>query len=178
MTTLSLFYNYRAIGDVIVLISDTNSNYDHQKTFDNVTVLYDEDENVAGINIFDTMKLIKIKVNGLVHTLNKPIKDLLVNLVKSKTDIDIDISEHKYILGKIVDINNKNFLVDIGEESVITPILEGLNIDDYVIVSRPYERLEDGEMTSEVSSTGYLVIQQAENASDDDIGCSVYSNKE
>lgn len=177
MTKLSLFYNYRAIGDVILLVSDTYSNFDHSTTYDNVTVLYDEKDQVVGINIFDAMKLIKIKVNGLVHIINEPIKDLLVNLIKSKTGLDIMLSEHRYILGKILNIDGNNFFVDIGEVKVNTPFLEALSIGDYVIVARPFERLEDGAMAIDVSQTGYVIIQQAENASDEDIGCNVYSNK-
>lgn len=73
----SLFYNYNLLGDVLMVIIKNDIIPSRVATHDDVTILYDEKEEIVGINIFNISSIIKIKSTGLIVLPVNPIIDVI-----------------------------------------------------------------------------------------------------
>ncbi len=61
----ALYYDYETIGDVLMIVINSQATPDRCEKKDNVSILYKNDE-LVGINIFDISKIIKIKAKGFI----------------------------------------------------------------------------------------------------------------
>jgi len=61
----AIFYNYKTVGDVLLIVFDSNTIPDKVVLKDDVTSLYIGDK-LIGINIFNISETMKIKADGLI----------------------------------------------------------------------------------------------------------------
>lgn len=155
----SIFYNYNALGDVLILSKNLDAKYSYHVKKGNVAALYDKDNNLYGYNIFDINKWMKIYYKGL---LSYPFDYIvnLINIILSNEGFE-KLPPYNFSgvrIGKIIDFDNNGYTVSFGEESVyVTSKDTSLNIGDLILygysgVLLPSLRRiskEDGEILKE-----------------------------
>ena len=66
MRNYAIYYSYKTIGDVVIILFDNNKQPTRSETKHRVTVIYNEDE-IIGYNIFDIKEIIKIRNEGMIY---------------------------------------------------------------------------------------------------------------
>ena len=112
MTSFALFYNHLCLGDTIVMVSDFSATIKRWERKDDVVAIYDEKDNVVGINIFNTLNTLKIKALGLLHTVSKPVEEIVKDIVYEALGLEIEIEKNTYVLGKVISVEEKNIEVE------------------------------------------------------------------
>ena len=107
MTSFALFYNHLCLGDTIVMVSDFSATIKRWERKDDVVAIYDEKDNVVGINIFNTLNTLKIKALGLLHTVSKPVEEIVKDIVYEALGLEIEIEKNTYVLGKVISVEGK-----------------------------------------------------------------------
>ena len=105
MTSFALFYNHLCLGDTIVMVSNFSATIKRWERKDDVVAIYDEKDNVVGINIFNTLNTLKIKALGLLHTVSKPVEEIVKDIVYGVATYKNSLDEiaNKYIEGWTID---------------------------------------------------------------------------
>jgi hypothetical protein len=62
-----LFYNFKVIGDVLLLVLDPSMAPDHEESHGAITALYAGDQ-LIGVNFFDFSKIVKLHTEGMIVT--------------------------------------------------------------------------------------------------------------
>lgn len=75
-----IYYNYKTIGDVLLIVFESNVNPDKVVKRDDLTVLY-KDGKIIGINLFNISEIIKIKMNGLIPIINDRLLQVINNIL-------------------------------------------------------------------------------------------------
>lgn len=75
-----LYYNKEKIGDVLLIIFNSNENPNFVKTTENCKVLYKNNE-LIGINILNISKILKIKSHGFLPLINKKVLDVINSIL-------------------------------------------------------------------------------------------------
>lgn len=175
MTSFALFYNHLCLGDTIVMVSNFSATVKRWERKGDVVVIYDDKNNIIGINIFNTLNTLKIKALGLLHVVSKPVEEIVKDIVYEAIGLEIDIEKNTYILGKVISIEGKNIEVDINGNTIYCYSDSNVNIDDYVVVARNNERLPNGRLVKEVVPNDYgFITEIAFNATDNDLGKNIY----
>ena len=78
----AIYYNYKTIGDDLIIVFDSNAHPDDIKKKGDAVALY-KDGKIVGINILNFSEIMKLKVDGFIPVINekmlKIINDTLVN---------------------------------------------------------------------------------------------------
>lgn len=78
----AIYYNYKTIGDVLMIVFNSNAKPDRVVKKNDVVALY-KDDTLIGINILNFSDVMKLKVDGFIPLINKKmlevVNDLLVN---------------------------------------------------------------------------------------------------
>lgn len=98
----SLFYNYKLIGDILMIVFDNSAIPTHKEVTDNVVRIY-KDNDLIGINILDFSEIVKIKSHGLIPLPNKKLIDIINSIL---TNHNIDTLPYKtesgFKIGKVL----------------------------------------------------------------------------
>ncbi len=71
-----LYYDYKKIGDVLIILFDATLESNHEEKNGNVVSLFCDDK-LIGINIYEISKIIKIKAKGFIPLINEKILDVI-----------------------------------------------------------------------------------------------------
>ena len=88
----SLFFNYQALKDVLLIVIDNSKIADEVKRVNDVVGLYNKGK-LIGVNIFNSSSYLKLKVVGLVHNPNAPLAKLIYDIIKANLDEEVMIYE-------------------------------------------------------------------------------------
>ena len=72
----AIYYNYKTIGDVLVIIFDSNAHPDKVKKSNDVVGLY-KDDKLVGINILNFSEIMKLKVDGFIPVINRKMLEII-----------------------------------------------------------------------------------------------------
>ncbi|MCR5506062.1 MAG: DUF4479 domain-containing protein [Bacilli bacterium] len=146
----SLFYSYKQIGDVLMVIIENEKPTTRHIRNGSVEVLYHEEE-IIGYNIFDISEVIKIKTRGKIF-LPSPILIKVINtILKNSGAEELDeIHESGYVIGQVKEVkeidNKKVLKVDISKE-IVTALTSGdINVNDYIVIAKLNTMLNNGEV--------------------------------
>jgi tRNA-binding protein len=122
----AIYYNYRTIGDDLIIVFDSEAHPDEIKKNDDVVALY-KNGKIVGINILNFSEIMKLKVDGFIPIINekmlKIINNALVNAgfepLEEQKESGFRVakiieceehpeSEHLHVLK--VDVGNNEFL--------------------------------------------------------------------
>ena len=81
-----IYYSYKAIGDVLIIVCDDASYPDTVMKKGNVTALYSKGK-LIGINIFGISEVVKIHADGLLHFVNPELVKV-INAILKNADIE------------------------------------------------------------------------------------------
>ena len=163
-TNYSLFYSYKNVGDVLLVVFDNDLKATSHIRKGQVEVIYHEQE-VIGYNIFDISKIIKIKTQGLIYL---PSKELvaIINSILKNNDIEelANPTSSGYIIGEVVDIANKGdkkvVSIDIGKEIVKAFTNNEIHIKDKIVVATLHTRLNDGRTVKIIDDTNAFIVTE------------------
>ena len=92
MNRYGLFYNYKTLGDVLLIVFKPTENPDEVIKMDDVVVLKKNNE-VIGINIFNISKIMKIKANGFIPL----VEDKVLNIINHILTLDLLVHNKVYL---------------------------------------------------------------------------------
>lgn len=135
----SIFYNYNALGDVLILSKNLSSKFHHLKQSENVVALYDKDNNLYGYNIFGINKLIKLYYKGLLSYPFDYVVDIINTFLTKAGFTKIPYYNFSGIrVGVIKDINKENIVISFSEEEIIIKNKNfNLSSDDIILYAYP-----------------------------------------
>ncbi len=153
MNRYGLFYNFKTIGDVLLIVFKPLETPDEVIKKENVVVLKKCGE-VIGINIFDISKIMKIKANGFIPRVDDKVLEV-INHILENHDIEplekLDNSGFK--VAKIVDIEEhpeSDHLhickVDVGHSDYLEIVCGAFNArkDLICVCALPYTFMPSG----------------------------------
>ena len=160
----SIFYSYKGIGDVLIVIFNNESKPTHHERKGQVEVIYHEQE-VIGYNIFDISKIIKIKTSGLIYLPSKELISIINALLRNNGLEELEVQTNSgYIIGEVVDIKpyqeKKIVSVDIGKEVVKAYTKEVINLKDKVVVATLGTRLNDSRIVKMIEDTNAFICTE------------------
>lgn len=160
----SIFYSYKGIGDVLIVIFNNESKPTHHERKGQVEVIYHEQE-VIGYNIFDISKIIKIKTSGLIYLPSKELISIINALLRNNGLEELEEQTNSgYIIGEVVDIKpyqeKKIVSVDIGKEVVKAYTKEAINLKDKVVVATLGTRLNDSRIVKIIEDANAFICTE------------------
>lgn len=160
----SIFYSYKGIGDVLIVIFNNESKPTHHERKGQVEVIYHEQE-VIGYNIFDISKIIKIKTSGLIYLPSKELISIINALLRNNGLEELEEQTNSgYLIGEVVDIKpyqeKKIVSVDIGKEVVKAYTKEAINLKDKVVVATLGTRLNDSRIVKMIEDTNAFICTE------------------
>ena len=104
MKRYGLYYNYKTLGDVLLIAFEPNAIADEVIKKDDVVVLKKGGETI-GINIFNISKIMKIKANGYIPLVDDKVLGV-INHILENHDVEVleKLPHSGFIVAKIVDI--------------------------------------------------------------------------
>ena len=160
----SIFYSYKGIGDVLIVIFGNDKKATHSERKGQVEVIYNNDE-VIGYNIFDISKIIKIKTSGLIYLPSKELISIVNAVLKNNGVEELEVQTNSgYIIGKVLDIKpyqeKKIVSVDIASEVVKAYTKEEVNLNDIVVMATLGTRLNDGRIVKQLEGTNAFICTE------------------
>ncbi len=154
-----LYFNYQSFKDTIILVIDNDKIPNKIFSNNGFVALFNGTE-LIGINIFKSSRFLKIKIQGLLETVNQPLKDLLYQLIKTYLNLEIEVISSPLFLAKVIATKNNEYLVSIGKQEVLASSLEPLEIGNYVLVTSKDSFLFDGSRAYQhlKNNENYLIV--------------------
>lgn len=163
MKDYALYYSYKGIGDVLLVVIDNSLSMTSYKRINNVVVIY-HDEDIIGFNIFDIKDIIKIKNEGMIYYPTEQFLNVINSLLENAKLPILDKKENSgYFIGEVVDLiplnEEKTFVsVDLENDFVSTIVKDhSLSVGDKVVVAKVGTYLSSGEVVKEGNMDGTLL---------------------
>ena len=175
----SLFFNYKALKDVLVIVIDNSKTPNRVVKSGDVVGLY-EDDTLVGVNIFNSNNYLKLRVDGLVHTPNEPLIKLIKDVVSLELKEEVTlVSSLTYLAQVTKKLNNNLYEITLGDKTALSSSLEEVNEGDFVLVSEKGMRLENGDLSTDYmdKKASYLIVANEVNGIEEDLGQNSYALK-
>lgn len=163
MRHYSLFYSYKHIGDVLIIIFNNDKKSTKNVRKGQVEIIYHENE-IIGYNIFDIRNVVKIKTEGLIYLPSLAFINVINAILKNNGVEELDyVKESGYFIGEIKNIepiDNEKSLVSIDiKKELINAVTKSsdLHLNDKVVVATADTRLNNGELVKS-SNLGQTAI--------------------
>ena len=157
MKNYAIYYSYKEIGDVVIILFDNAKNATSSIRKNRVSVIYHNDE-IIGYNIFDIKDIIKIKSEGMIYFPSNVLVSIINSVLQNEK---LETLEYKtssgYLIAQVDEIkgiDNEKFLLSlsIGNDifhSVVKNCL--LKNGDKVVIVQEGTFLNNGEMFKETN---------------------------
>ena len=157
MKNYAIYYSYKEIGDVVIILFDNAKNATSSIRKNRVSVIYHNDE-IIGYNIFDIKDIIKIKSEGMIYFPSNVLVSIINSVLQNEK---LETLEYKtssgYLIAQVDEIkgidNEKSLLsLSIGNDifhSVVKNCL--LKNGDKVVIVQEGTFLNNGEMFKETN---------------------------
>lgn len=157
MKNYAIYYSYKEIGDVVIILFDNAENATSSIRKNRVSVIYHNDE-IIGYNIFDIKDIIKIKSEGMIYFPSNVLVSIINSVLQNEK---LETLEYKtssgYLIAQVDEIkgidNEKSLLsLSIGNDifhSVVKNCL--LKNGDKVVIVQEGTFLNNGEMFKETN---------------------------
>lgn len=163
----SLYYSYKNIGDVLLIVINNDEKTTKVENYNNVFLLFNNKDELIGINIFNISKLMKIKGEGQIYLPNKILIDVINNVLLKITGISLEYkNDSGYVIGEVVENTNATIKVSTNEQ-----IYEFINDhysvsnNDKVVILKPNYYLNNGK---KIQKNGHLCTEKDLSISDND----------
>ena len=147
-----MYYSYKGIGDVVIILFDNAKNPTRFEKRHRVTVIYNNEE-IIGYNIFDIKEIIKIRNEGMIYYPSPTLVSIINSILKNEKLPLIDVKkESGYVIGNIQEVSkfdNEKYLVKVflNDDCLYAIVKERLlNVNDKVVVAKEGTFLNNGEL--------------------------------
>ena len=154
MDRYGVFYNYKTIGDVLLIIFDQRENPDEVIKQDDVVVIK-KNKRIIGINIFNISKIMKIKANGFIPLLDDKVLDVINHILENHNLPILEKQKNSgFVVAKITNIEehpDSDHLhicnVDVGEVKELQIVCGAFNAkkDLICVCALPYAFMPSGK---------------------------------
>lgn len=154
MNRYALYYDYESIGDVLLIVFDSNTIPNVIKRNNDVVSLY-KDDKLIGINIFNISKIMKIKAKGYIPLVSDRVLEVINTILKNSNVAELPAQkESGFRVAKIVDIEEHPdsehlhiCTVDIGEKEPLQIVCGAFNArkDLICVCATPYTFMPNGQ---------------------------------
>lgn len=154
MDRYGVFYNYKTIGDVLLIIFDQRENPDEVIKQDDVVVIK-KNKKIIGINIFNISKIMKIKANGFIPLLDDKVLDVINHILENHNLPMLEKQKNSgFVVAKITNIEehpDSDHLhicnVDVGEVKELQIVCGAFNAkkDLICVCALPYAFMPSGK---------------------------------
>ena len=154
MDRYGVFYNYKTIGDVLLIIFDQRENPDEVIKQDDVVVIK-KNKKIIGINIFNISKIMKIKANGFIPLLDDKVLDVINHILENHNLPILEKQKNSgFVVAKITSIEehpDSDHLhicnVDVGEDKELQIVCGAFNAkkDLICVCALPYAFMPSGK---------------------------------
>ena len=157
MKNYAIYYSYKEIGDVVIILFDNAKNATSSIRKNRVSVIYHNDE-IIGYNIFDIKDIIKIKSEGMIYFPSNVLVSIINSVLQNEK---LETLEYKtssgYLIAQVDEIkgidNEKSLLsLSIGNDifhSVVKKYI--IKNGDKVVIVQEGTFLNNGEMFKETN---------------------------
>ena len=176
----SLFYNYKLIGDVLMIVFENETIPTSKIEEEDLVKIY-SGEKLIGVNIFNFSEIVKIKSNGLIPLPNNKLIDIINNIFKNHNLETLPYKkESGFKIGKILTVDEHPesshlhiLKVDVGAE-ILDIVCGAANVavDAIVVVATIGTTMFDGtvikpgKLLGEISN-GMCCSEREFNLTDD-----------
>ncbi len=154
MNRYALYYDYESIGDVLLIVFDSNTIPNVIKRDNGVVSLY-KDDKLIGINIFNISKIMKIKAKGYIPLVSDRVLEVINTILKNSNVAELPAQKDSgFRVAKIVDIEEHPdsehlhiCTVDIGEKEPLQIVCGAFNArkDLICVCATPYTFMPNGQ---------------------------------
>ena len=154
MDRYGVFYNYKTMGDVLLIIFDQRENPDEVIKQDDVVVIK-KNKKIIGINIFNISKIMKIKANGFIPLLDDKVLDVINHILENHNLPILEKQKNSgFVVAKITNIEehpDSDHLhicnVDVGEDKELQIVCGAFNAkkDLICVCALPYAFMPSGK---------------------------------
>ena len=154
MDRYGVFYNYKTIGDVLLIIFDQRENPDEVIKQDDVVVIK-KNKKIIGINVFNISKIMKIKANGFIPLLDDKVLDVINHILENHNLPILEKQKNSgFVVAKITSIEehpDSDHLhicnVDVGEDKELQIVCGAFNAkkDLICVCALPYAFMPSGK---------------------------------
>ncbi len=154
MNRYALYYDYESIGDVLLIVFDSNTIPNVIKRNNDVVSLY-KDDKLIGINIFNISKIMKIKAKGYIPLVSDRVLEVINTILKNSNVAELPAQKDSgFRVAKIVDIEEHPdsehlhiCTVDIGEKEPLQIVCGAFNArkDLICVCATPYTFMPNGQ---------------------------------
>lgn len=136
----SLFYNYKLIGDVLMIVYDQEKIPTSKVEEDNVVKIYYNDT-LIGVNIFNFSSIVKVKSKGLIPLPNNALIDVINTILEGHNIEKLPYKkESGFRIGKILSVEEHPesthlhiLKVDVGSE-ILDIVCGAANVKENAVV--------------------------------------------
>lgn len=157
MKNYAIYYSYKEIGDVVIILFDNAENATSSIRKNRVSVIYHNDE-IIGYNIFDIKDIIKIKSEGMIYFPSNVLVSIINSVLQNEK---LETLEYKtssgYLIAQVDEIkgidNEKSLLsLSIGNDIFHSVVKNcSLKNGDKVVIVQEGTFLNNGEMFKETN---------------------------
>lgn len=154
MNRYALYYDYESIGDVLLIVFDSNTIPNVIIRDNDVVSLY-KDDKLIGINIFNISKIMKIKAKGYIPLVSDRVLEVINTILKNSNVAELPAQKDSgFRVAKIVDIEEHPdsehlhiCTVDIGEKEPLQIVCGAFNArkDLICVCATPYTFMPNGQ---------------------------------
>lgn len=155
----SLYFNYPSFKDTVFIVIDQEKRPDLIKKNGDFVSLYNNNE-LIGVNIFNSNKYFKLKIEGQLQTFNKVFDDLINLLLKSYINEDVRLVESNWYLAQVINKKDNLYTLKIKDGEIIAQSFLNENIENesYVLFIKRDSFLENGKKVSSYLQKGVLYL--------------------
>jgi len=144
MSNYGLFYSYKSIGDVLIIVFNNSLKTTRSEQKGRVTVLYNEDD-IIGYNIKDVKEIVKIHSEGKIFLPRKELIEVINYILKNENLTILDIVEESgFYIGEILSIRDNLVEISLGSEKVFALTEAILNVKDKIVIAKNNTILGNG----------------------------------
>ena len=157
MKNYSIYYSYKNIGDVIIIVFDNEKKATKDVRSGRVVSIY-HDEELIGYNIFDVKDIIKIKGDGLIYFPSPELIGVINSILRNEKLPTLDyVIESGYYVAEVIDKKQNIYKLSLGKEEVYSENKADLKIGDKVVIVKSGKIMRDGKTICTYSVNGVEV---------------------
>lgn len=136
MNRYAIYYSYKEMGDVVVIVFDSDKSVTKTETKGRVEVFY-HDNQIIRYNIKNVKEIIKIKNEGLIFlpspTLIEILNSILINEGLKPLE---ELKDSGYFVAKVIDKKDNRLTLSLGDETYQIESSSEVNIHDVVVIAK------------------------------------------
>lgn len=163
MKNYAIYYSFRNIGDVLLIVFDKNKEVTSYEKKNNVVVIYHNEE-VIGYNIFDVKEIIKIKNEGMIFFPSPALIDVINTMLKNAKVEPLEYKEESgYVTAEVLDVipldEHKTYVMASLETDSVNLIARDAKVEvgDKVVIAKVGTYLNSGDVVKEGNMDGTLL---------------------